>query len=142
MYSSERMGLSILNSAASAGASIANYCELKSFIIESGEVKGALVTDIVTGNMINVLAKVTVNATGPAISELNQQIPQISLAKRTTGFSRGMHLVIDRQISSFALALVTPQKTSAVLTRGGRHIFVLPWREHSLIGNYQCSPWT
>jgi len=134
MYSSERMGLSILNSAASAGASVANYCELKSFIFENGEVKGALVTDTITGNTIRIQAKVTVNATGPAISQVNQNIPQISLAKRTTGFSRGMHLVIDRQVSPFALALVTPQKTSAVLTRGGRHIFVLPWRDHSLIG--------
>jgi glycerol-3-phosphate dehydrogenase len=58
----------------------------------------------------------------------------MNLARQTTGFSKGVHLVTRKLIDRYAIALPTAKKTEGVVHRGGRHIFVLPWRGRSLIG--------
>ncbi|HSG28882.1 MAG TPA: glycerol-3-phosphate dehydrogenase C-terminal domain-containing protein, partial [Candidatus Krumholzibacterium sp.] len=61
-------------------------------------------------------------------------------------FSRDVCFVVSRSISSeFALACQTrTQDADAILHRGGRHLFLAPWREHTLVGvwhgMYEGSP--
>ena len=51
-----------------------------------------------------------------------------------TAFSKGAHIVTRQIVDRLALALSTGRRTQAMVHRGGRHIFVIPWRGHSLIG--------
>ncbi len=134
MLSSERMTLAFVKSAVANGAVAANYVEVNSFFKEDDQVKGVFAFDRLSGRSFQVRAKVTVNAAGPFIQGINEQISGLSLAKQTTGFSKGVHLVTRKLIDHYAIALATPKKTAGVVNRGGRHIFILPWRGRSLIG--------
>ncbi len=51
-----------------------------------------------------------------------------------TGFSRGAHLVTRALTEGHAVALPTRRRSETVIDRGGRHIFIIPWRDRSLIG--------
>lgn len=134
MWSSERMTLAFVKSAAAHGAVVANYLEMRSLITEEHRVRGILAADRLSGREFVVRARMTVNAAGPDIPGLNALQPGLRLAKQTTGFSKGVHLVTRQLTGGFALALPTAKKTEGMVTRGGRHLFILPWRGRSLIG--------
>jgi glycerol-3-phosphate dehydrogenase len=61
-------------------------------------------------------------------------LPGVQLHHQVTHFSRGSHIVTRQLEPTYALALPTGRLSSAVIDRGGRHVFVIPWRGHSLIG--------
>lgn len=134
MDSSERMTLQFIKSAASRGAVVANHLAVTDFLLEEGRVTGVGCQDTLTGSKLTVRAKITVNAAGPFLPALNGRIPGVRLRKNTTGFSKGVHLVTRQVEKSYALALSSGKKTEGMVTRGGRHIFIIPWRGKSLIG--------
>jgi len=45
-----------------------------------------------------------------------------------------VHLVTKQVHPNYALALTTKEKIEGFATRGGRHFFIIPWRNRSLIG--------
>ena len=134
MTNSERMTLQVVKSAAARGAVVANYCMAEDFSFEEGRVVGASCVDTLSGEKFSIRARMTANAAGPFLPALNRRIPGIKLRKETTGFSKGVHLVTRQLEGKYALALSSGRKTEGVVTRGGRHIFIIPWRGRSLIG--------
>jgi glycerol-3-phosphate dehydrogenase len=136
IHSTERMTLAFLKTAVSNGAGIANYAEALSYRVKHGKVSGILARDMLTGQEFMVAARLTVNSAGPAVQALNQASPslELRLPKAITGFAKGVHLVTKQVHPEYALALTTQEKTEGVVTRGGRHFFIIPWRNRSLIG--------
>ena len=144
MYSSERMTMSIIKSAVAGGAVAANYVYATDLIVDDNTVRGAIVQDRETGDTLKINSRLTINATGPWLSTLaspleNHSATPCSTKARTsktitTGFSVGSHLVTRELIKDYAIAIPTRFKGDNYLDRGGRHIFILPWRGHSLIG--------
>ncbi|MHB8810916.1 MAG: glycerol-3-phosphate dehydrogenase/oxidase, partial [Desulfobulbaceae bacterium] len=134
MWSSERMTLAFVKTAVANGAVAANYVEMQSFTREGDRITGAVALDRLGGKPCTVRARVTVNAAGPFIQGINEQHGGMNLARQTTGFSKGVHLVTRKLIDRYAIALPTAKKTEGVVHRGGRHMFILPWRGRSLIG--------
>lgn len=134
MYSSERMTLAFIKTAVSNNAIAANYVEMKSFIKKDNQIMGVEVFDWLSKKHFKIRAKCTVNAAGPFIQGINEQQSGLNLARQTTGFSKGIHLVTKRLIDRYAIALPTSKKTEGMVNRGGRHIFILPWHGRSLIG--------
>lgn len=134
MQSSERMTLAFVKTAAANGAVAANYVEVQALLRDGDRVTGALVVDKLSGERFSVRAGITVNAAGPFIQGINEQQAGLKLARRTTGFSKGVHLVTRKLIDHYAIALPTSKRTEGVVNRGGRHVFILPWRDRSLIG--------
>jgi glycerol-3-phosphate dehydrogenase len=51
-----------------------------------------------------------------------------------TGYSKGAHIVTEPLTRNCAIALPTKKQSEALVSRGGRHVFIIPWRGHSLIG--------
>jgi glycerol-3-phosphate dehydrogenase len=50
-------------------------------------------------------------------------------------FSKGVHIITRCLIKKYAVAIAINQKhADALIQRGGRHFFIMPWRNHSLIG--------
>ena len=133
MWSSERMTLSVLQAAAERGAVPANYTEVQELLLEGRRVVGARVHDTLDGTQHEVRARVCVNAAGPwafrALGSLAKGI-----APERVHFAKGMHLVVRPLGPERALALSTRMKHEALIHRGGRHIFLMPWRGHTLIG--------
>ena len=134
MHSSERMCLAFLKSAAGRGAAIANYLEVRKYLTRNGRVEGVRVQNRLDGQEFDIRARLVVNAAGPFVQKMNQTLPSLRLHHPLTGFSRGVHLVTRQIEPEYALALTTGKKTEGLITRGGRHFFIIPWRGHSLIG--------
>jgi glycerol-3-phosphate dehydrogenase len=134
MYSSERMTLAFLKTAARNGAVLANYVSAARFLRAGTRITGVSATDELTRRDLTIAARLTINAAGPWLGALREGLAAGSLERRITGFSSGAHIVTRPIVRDVAMALPTSRRTSAVVTRGGRHVFVIPWRGHSLIG--------
>jgi glycerol-3-phosphate dehydrogenase len=135
MYSPPRIALSILRSAASSGAEIANYVEVTGFLKCDGRIAGVGAKEVLSGESLEVRGKMVLNTAGPWAARLLETGMDLRLAPKPV-FSRDVCFVVSRRLSSeFALACQTrTQDADALLSRGGRHLFLAPWREFTLIG--------
>ena len=134
LHSSERMTLAFLKTAARGGAVMANYLTVDGMVTKDGRVEGVSVVDTLSGDRFDIRARIVVNAAGPWLSGLNERLGVGRLRVPVNAFSTGAHIVTRQVIDRFALALPTRRRSSAIVDRGGRHVFVIPWRGHSLIG--------
>ncbi len=134
MNNSERMTLAFIKSAAENGAVVANHVEVVRFTTASGRITGVRCRDGLNDGEFDIASDLVVNAAGPFLPGINAQVEGLNLEKKTTGFSKGVHLVTRQLENEFALALSSGKKTEGLVTRGGRHIFMIPWRGRTLIG--------
>ncbi|ADE16354.1 FAD dependent oxidoreductase [Nitrosococcus halophilus Nc 4] len=135
MYNPTRLVLSFLLSSAAAGAEIANYVEAINFIRSKGRVTGIEAQDKLTGEQFQIRGKVVLNATGPWAEHLLNKQLGFKLERKGT-YSRDACFVIPRQLDSrHALAVLgRTRDPDALLSRNARHLFIVPWRDYSLIG--------
>ena len=119
----ERLALENVLEAAALGAAARSHCQAEHFLVEAGRVRGAAVRDTLTGQSVEIRARLTINATGPWLDRQLADLGQgWSSLLRTT---RGAHIV-TRQISQHAVVL---------FARSDRRLFfVVPWFGLSLIG--------
>jgi glycerol-3-phosphate dehydrogenase len=134
MHNSERMTLAFVKSAVDNGARAANHVEVKTFVSDGGRISGVECVDLLSGQEFQLSAALIVNAAGPFLPGINAQIDSLKLFRQTTGFSKGVHIVVRPLEETYALALSSGKKTEGLVTRGGRHIFMIPWRSRTLIG--------
>ena len=124
MYAPERLGLGCLQDAAARGAKIANYAEATALSRGSdGEVTGARVKCLMTGEEITVRARVTINAAGPWADTI-LAMAQGGRPSHRLVRAKGIHLITRPLTTGGALAMFV----------GSGHFFVLPWRGHSILG--------
>jgi glycerol-3-phosphate dehydrogenase len=81
-----------------------------------------------------IRAQVVINASGPWIPGLNKSLDSSQMTSIVTGYSKGAHIVTEPLTRNCAIALPTKKQSEALVSRGGRHVFIIPWRGHSLIG--------
>jgi glycerol-3-phosphate dehydrogenase len=125
VFSPERLTLEFLLSAAARGARLANYAEMQSFIMDGSRVFGALVRDRLTGETFEIRAEVTANVTGPWADLLLHALPGKDQPPPRMVRSKGIHLITRP---------ITEESAVVLITEEGRHVFLIPWRGHSLIG--------
>ncbi|MGE5753912.1 MAG: FAD-dependent oxidoreductase [Deltaproteobacteria bacterium] len=135
MYSPPRLALSFIRSAADAGADVANHLEATGFLKRGSRVSGVLARDVLGGGSLEVRGKMVLNTAGPWAAKLLEEGLDLRLEPGPV-FSRDVCFVVPRRLSGeFALACQTRTKDAdAILSRGGRHLFMAPWREYTLIG--------
>jgi glycerol-3-phosphate dehydrogenase len=134
LHSSERMTLAFVKSAVRNGAVVANYVDVDGLLGRAGKAEGVRATDRLTNATIDIRARIVVNAAGPWLSGLSDRLGFGALARPVTGFSKGAHIVTRQVVEGYALALATARRSDAIVDRGGRHVFVIPWRGRSLVG--------
>jgi glycerol-3-phosphate dehydrogenase len=134
LFNPARLVWAMVRTAARAGAAVANYCDVTALMLQGGRVAGVRVEDRLGGDKFEVRARTVVNAAGPYAEAL--LVRSGVRAARSVPFSRDMALVLKRQfVNGRALALQTRYRDpSAVLTRGARHLFLVPWRGKTLVG--------
>ncbi len=124
----ERSNFDFIDSAERSGAVVANYLQAVSLLRHpdhSGVIVGALARDLLNPESpsFEIRARAVVNATGPwgesILRDMGVEPP------RKIVRSKGIHLLFRRKHGNKALA---------VETRDGRHLFILPWGNHTLIG--------
>jgi glycerol-3-phosphate dehydrogenase len=131
----ERLTLAFIKSAVSYGAKAANYTVVNGFLLEENRVTGVKVTDAINGVSHEIRGKVTINCGGPWADII------LGLAKPGTACtlrrSEGIHIITEKKMLSgkYVVGTITPK---------GRHFFLIPWRNHTLIGTtdkpYSGSP--
>ncbi len=134
MQNPPRLVWAMARSAARAGAVIANHCEATTLIQQGGRVTGVQAEDRIGGERFEVRARVVVNAAGPYAEAL---LLRSGIRRAPTiPYSRDMALVLKRAVvSGRALGVQTRyHDPSAVLSRGTRHLFLVPWRGRTMIG--------
>ena len=134
LHSTERMTLAFLKTAVRGGAAVANYMTADRLLGSAGQLRGVSVVDGLTGDRFDIRARIVANAAGPWLTRLNEQLGVGQLEVPISGFSKGAHIVTRQIVDTFALVLSTDRRSTAILDRGGRHVFVIPWRGRSLIG--------
>ncbi len=120
----ERLTLAFLKSAAALGAQISNYARVTSFVRDGKRVAGVLVKDGMSGKEGRFTAPLTVNCAGPwADIVIKEAVTgQIRHAIRR---SEGIHILTRK---------ICVRHAVTVMTKRERHIMVMPWRGHALIG--------
>ncbi len=121
----ERLTLGILKSAVVNGAQCANYAEVKTFIKSDSRVKGVVVNDLLTNNQYEFTADLTINCAGPwtdiVLNKANESKDNQHHIRR----SEGIHLITKKLSFNHAVLMMTKE---------GKHVMLIPWRNHSLIG--------
>lgn len=133
MRNSERVTWSIIQGAAYNGAAVANYVTADKLVIENGSVVGVSVTESGEGESFNIRGRLTANCGGPWLGAFANENLRTSTGP-ITAFSRGAHLVVRDLDLGCAIGLPTTHKITGVAGRGGRHMFLIPWRQHVLVG--------
>ena len=135
MHNPPRLVLAFAAAAHQAGALIANHVEAERLIVRDGQVHGVAARDVLSGDRFDIRARVVINAAGPWAEGLLEGVSP--LAARTPGtYSRDACFVINRRPTApYALALQgATRDADAVLGRSARHMFLVPWRDRTLVG--------
>ena len=134
-YNPPRLALSFLKSAERLGAHLGNYVEVISLFKQRDRVCGVKVKDRVSGNEFCLRGRLVLNTAGPWADGLLEKTVGIRLNPKPR-FSRDLGFVVSRRISDeYALACrIDIRDPDALLSRKGRHIFLVPWRNYTLIG--------
>ena len=135
MYNSARLVLAFLHSAASKGAIVSNYVRADHVIRKKNDIVGCAATDSLSGNQFQIRARMVVNAAGPW-GHLFLQDDATLAPKPKPNFSRDLAFVVNRSVcASHAVGCQSASTDSdAILDRGGRHLFLVPWRGMTLVG--------
>ncbi|MEQ1656031.1 MAG: glycerol-3-phosphate dehydrogenase/oxidase [Nitrospira sp.] len=135
MYSPARLALAFLQAAVERGAQAANYLEATGILHQAGHVLGVKARDVLTGAEMEICGRSVVNAAGPWAERLLSQQKELCLPHRAT-FSRDAYFVVPHALpGSRALAVLGGTKDpDAMLSRQARHLFLVPWRDYTLVG--------
>jgi glycerol-3-phosphate dehydrogenase len=134
VYDSERLLVAYLRSAVEAGARLANYVEAAGFLREQGRVSGIVAEDRLDGARYEIRSRAVVNAAGPWIAAV---LDRAGVRWRGRGLVRAMNVVTRQLFPRVAAGLYgrAPHRDSAaVLSRGQRLYFFVPWRDRTIIG--------
>jgi glycerol-3-phosphate dehydrogenase len=136
MYSPARLVFSYVASAAAAGAEVANYTEVTGFLGDATRVTGVKARDASTPGEFEVRGKLVLNTSGPWAAEILERCAHRRLTPPVR-FSKDWYLVVNRAlVDRHALAVPSHHMDpNAIISRGGRHLFLIPWRGHTLIGS-------
>ncbi|MFC1498527.1 glycerol-3-phosphate dehydrogenase/oxidase [Verrucomicrobiota bacterium] len=134
-YNTERLVISMVRSAVDAGAVPANYVKMTGFIKTKNQIKGISAVDALTGNKLEIRAKVVINNTGPWANATLDML-DLHTTKPVMGLAMGMNFVLKRKIfSKYSVGLVCPRETSSK----ERLLFFVPWQNGTMVGTYYRS---
>jgi len=125
LVSPERLCLENVLSACRHGARAFNYAEVEEIMRRpKGDIAGVRVRDLLSGRVVTLRAPVVVNATGPWVDELRAQAGITERGGHVLRRTKGIHCLLPRMTDHAVYHS----------TRDDRMIFVIPWREFSLVG--------
>jgi glycerol-3-phosphate dehydrogenase len=124
MLSTDRVTLSFLLSAVDAGACAANYVQVTRFLQQSGRVTGVRVEDKLTNEAFAIRGTVVVNAAGPWAASLLTDLPKTAQGTPPPRLSRAMNVITRKVVNEHACGGLV----------GGRYLFMIPWRDVSMLG--------
>ncbi len=120
----ERLTLAFIKSAQANGADAANYTEVTGLIKEGDAITGIKARDLIKKKNTEIKARVIINCAGPWADHVLTFASGHSHGE-VMRRSEGIHIITKKLVNRHLVSAMTPS---------GRHIFIIPWRNHSLIG--------
>jgi glycerol-3-phosphate dehydrogenase len=121
----ERFCLENVLSACRHGARAYNYAEVEDVVRDAGgAITGVRVRDLLTNRVATITARVVVNAAGPWVDGLRERAGVAERGKHIVRTTKGIHCLLPR----------VTERAIYHSTSDDRMIFVIPWREFSLVG--------
>ena len=120
----ERMCLENALSAARHGARVHNYCQVEEMVRGGRGVEAVRVRDLLSGQVHTVRGSTIINCAGPWVDRVRQMGGVAEGAPRILRMTKGIHCLL-------------PRMTDRAIYLSGedeRMIFVVPWREFTLVG--------
>ena len=125
LLSPERLCLENVLSACRHGARAFNYCQVDAITRDSGGVvAGVVARDLLTGATARLGARVVVNASGPWVDAIRARAGVTEQGTRVLRRTKGIHCLLPR----------LTERAIYQSTSDDRMIFIIPWREFSLVG--------
>ena len=122
----ERLCLENVLSACRRGARAFNYCQVLSVVRDArGAPAGVTARDLLTGTVATLGARVVVNAAGPWVDDIRELARITERGRHVLRRTKGIHCLLPRMT----------ERAVYHSTRDDRMIFVIPWRDFSLIGS-------
>jgi len=135
MLNPPRLVFEIVGTARDAGACVLNYCNVVRICADSRDRSVDRVEAVceISGQTFEFSTRSVINAAGPYAPWIETEEEPAAHRPR---FSRDMAIVVDRLWDhDAALAAQTRYRDpDAILARGNRHLFMVPWRRYTLIG--------
>lgn len=121
----ERLCLENVLSACRHGAHAFNYAEVEEVTRDPGGAPaGVRVRDLLTGRVATLGARVVVNASGPWVDDLRERAGVSERGRHVIRRTKGIHCLLPR----------LSERAIYHSTSDDRMIFVIPWRDLSLVG--------
>ncbi len=135
MYNPPRLVLAFVQSAVQDGAVAANYVQATGLLQRAGRVCGVEAQDQLTGRELEIRGRYVLNAAGPYAEGLLAKALGLRLSPPGAYSRDACFLVAGRLTGDCGLAVsAATSDPDAVLSRGTRHLFVVPWRQYSIVG--------
>ena len=138
IYDTERLTLSFVLSAAQSGAVVANYVEAVGFLKDGNNILGIEARDTLSSEQFDIRAKVVVNAAGPWVDNVVENLNPGSREKKFN-HSLAINIITRKLIDGYAVGAPSwPNKKSTADEdeQVSHMLFISPWRNHSLIGTF------
>ena len=121
----ERLCLENVLAACRMGTRAFNYAQVTEIVRSpKGAITGVRARDLLTGRVATLGARIVVNATGPWVDELRALARVSERGPRILRRTKGVHCLLPR----------LTERAIYHSTGDDRMIFVIPWREFSLVG--------
>jgi len=124
LLSPERLCLENMLAARRAGARTLSYVQAEAWTPQAGGGYTVRVRDLVGGDVVRLAGRLVVNAAGPWVDRVRELAGIADWGPRLLRPTKGAHVVLPR-LSERAVYLST---------KDDRMVFVIPWREFSLVG--------
>jgi glycerol-3-phosphate dehydrogenase len=121
----ERLCLENVLSACRHGARAFNYADAEEVVFDArGRATAVRVRDLLTGRVVTLGARIVVNATGPWVDLIRERSHIDERGAHIVRRTKGIHCLLPR----------LTERAVYHSTHDDRMIFVIPWREFSLVG--------
>lgn len=124
VYNPERLTLAFIQSAAHLGADVLNYAQVIGFIERDGVISGVRVCDRLTDEVLDIRAKLVINAVGAWTNRVQRLVKSLSQVG-TPRLAKGVNIVTEGFYQ---------HRSILGLSEKGQLYFVSPWRGHAVIG--------
>ena len=137
MHHPARLALALLRSAVDAGAQAANGLEVTGIVRKGVTVTGVGVRATKSADSFVIQGRMVVNTAGAWAARILDEGLGITLDPPLI-FSRRLSFVVNRRPTHRnGLALLDESRDSRTpLSRSKHHLFVLPWRDHMVMGDW------
>ena len=125
-FDDARLAITLVLTAADAGATLLNYAAVVAILKENGRTNGIVARDLESDNELSLRAKAVINATGVFADEI-RKLDEATAAESVSP-SQGAHIVLPKTFLPGESALMIPK------TDDGRVLFAIPWHGRVLVG--------